>query len=134
VYADQSISEQARSDTMREPQTPGQAMEYAFRKQQEQLTKRQQELRDRENQKRREEHLERLESERAAKEKEHRDRAEAELRESLQELFLRFNPAASPQDFAAAYPALRAAHMAREAVEGPEREKRALRATGGYRM
>ncbi len=90
--------------------------------------------RQRENDRLRAEYLEGLETARVAKITEGRVKAEGELREKLQTDFMLSNPSASESDFERVFPRMRDEHLMTEAREAPEREKRALRATGNYRF
>ena len=108
--------------------------EERWRREREALEARQAGQRAAEDRRLREEREARMEAERKAKAEEVRQRAEAQLKDRLRAAYMGANPAATPADFDKAYPTLRAEHMAREAREAPEREKRALRATGQYSL
>jgi hypothetical protein len=107
--------------------------EAAFAKERHDLDARQQAARQQEDAKLRAERLAALEKEKREQAEARRASAEAELKAQLRLQFMK-TPAASEDDFTTAYPALRAEYLAREAVEAPLREKRALLARGGYRL
>jgi len=106
--------------------------EAAFKQERDALERRQQDRRNSDNTKLREQRLKALEDAKTAIAEKHRAAAETALRAELEVAFLA-SPAASEEDFAAAYPQLRREHLNREAIAAPEREKSALRRGSGNR-
>jgi len=106
--------------------------ELAFQRERDELLTRQQSRRNSENEKLRDARLQAMEDEKEARAEAVREKAETALRAQLEVAFLA-NPAATESDFESVYPKLRAAHLAREATEGPLREKAALRRGSGNR-
>jgi len=105
--------------------------EKVFAEERAALERKQQDRRNTENARLRDARLKALADETAARAEARRAEAEASLKAQLRLAFLA-SPAASESDFEKAYPALRLEHLAREAVEAPQREKRALKSSGYY--
>ncbi len=107
--------------------------ERVFQQERDELMRRQQDHRVNHNTKLREARLAALEDEKKATAERHRAVAEATLKAELRRAYLA-NPVATEADFERAFPQLRQAHLAREAVLAPQREKAAMLRDHRYRL
>ena len=107
--------------------------EQIFAREQRALRDHQQRVRDAENERLRVAREKALQAEEAARTKARQAVAEEQLKAHLKLAFLK-QPAATEEDFVKQYPKLREDHLHRETISGPEREKAALAASGGYGM
>jgi hypothetical protein len=117
--------------TADESTSPWLLQEKRWREEDAELSRRRQAIREQGDAKLRAERKAAMAAEKAARAEKERVKAEADLRGQLRLQFMK-SPAASEADFERAYPQLRLDHLAKEAIEAPEREKAALRARGGY--